>query len=142
MSKVKALSKKLYLKQKIVNSSHDMHKFWCIMKTLLPQKPTRVLSNYINEEDQIIDTPLGIADKLNNHFCMVGKVLAEKIKSSNLNNFQQYLCNRVCSSMFLNPTNAFEIRCIINQLNITKVVVLMGLMQNLSFLRLRFCLQC
>ena len=51
---------------------------------------------------------------------MVGKVLAEKIKPSNLNNFQQYLCNRVCSSMFLNPTNAFEIRCIINQLNINK----------------------
>ena len=120
LSKVKALSKKLYLKQEIVNSSHDMHKFWCIMKTLFPQKPTRVLPNYIHEEDQIIDTQLGIADKFNNHFCMVGKVLAEKIKPSNLNNFQQYLCNRVCSSMFLNPTNAFEIRCIINQLNINK----------------------
>ena len=29
LSKVKALSKKLYLKQEIVNSSHDMRKFWC-----------------------------------------------------------------------------------------------------------------
>ena len=97
-----------------------MRKFWCIMKTLLPHKPTRVLPNYIHEEGQIIDTPLDIADKFNNHFCRVGKVLAEKIKLSNLNNFQQYLCNRVCSSMFLNLTNAFEIRCIINQLNINK----------------------
>ena len=97
-----------------------MRKFWCIMKTLLPHKPTRVLPNYIHEEGQIIDTPLDIADKFNNHFCRVGKILAEKIKPSNLNNFQQYLCNRVCSSMFLNPTNTFEIHCIINQLNINK----------------------
>ena len=28
--------------------------------------------------------------------------------------------NRVCPSMFLNPTSAFKIRCIINQLNINK----------------------
>ena len=69
---------------------------------------------------QKIDTPLDIADKFNNHFCRVGKILAEKVKPSNLNNFQQYLCNRVCFSMFLNPTSAFEIRCIINQLNTKK----------------------
>ena len=92
-----------------------MSKFWCIMKTLLPNKPTRVLPNYIHEEGQIIDTPLDIADKFNNHFCRLGKALAEKVKPSNLNNFQQYLCNRICSSMFLNPTSSFEIRCIINQ---------------------------
>ena len=90
------------------------------VKTLLPDKPTRVLPNYIHDEDQIIDTPLDIADKFNNHFCRFGKVLAEKVKPSNLNNFQLYLCNCVCSSMFLNPTSAFEIRCIINQLNINK----------------------
>ena len=70
------------------------------MKTLLPHKPTRVLPNYIHEEGQIIDTSLDIADKFNNHFYRVGKALAEKVKPSNLNNFQQYLCNRVCSSMF------------------------------------------
>ena len=120
MSKVKALSKKLYLKQEIVNSSHDMRKFWCVMKTLLPHKPTRVLPKYIHEEGQIIDSPLDIADKFNNHFCRVGKVLDEKIKPSNLNNFKQYLRNRLCSFMFLNPTSTFEIRCIINQLNINK----------------------
>ena len=90
------------------------------MKTLLPHKPTRVLPNYIHEEVQKINTPLDIADKFNNHFCRVGKALAEKVKPSNLNNFQQYLCNRACSSMFLNPTNAFEIRCIINHLNTNK----------------------
>ena len=120
LSKVKALSKKLYLKQEIINSSHDMRKFWCIMKTLLPNKLTRVLPNYIHEKGQKIGTPLDIADKFNNHFCRVGKALAKKVKPSNLNNFQQYLCNRVCSSIFLNITGAFEIRCIINQLNTNK----------------------
>ena len=97
-----------------------MRKFWCIMKTLLSNKPTRVLLNYIHEEGQKIDTPLDIADKFNNHFCRVGKVLAEKVKPSNLNNLQQYLCNCVCYSMFLNPTSEFKIHCIINQLNTNK----------------------
>ena len=41
---------------------------------------------------------------------------------------------------FLNPTSAIEIRYIINQLNTNKVVVLMGLKQNLLCLRLKFCL--
>ena len=90
LTRVKALLKKLYLKQEIVNSSHDMRKFWCIMKTLLPNKPTWVLPKYIHEEGQIL-TPLDIADKFDNHFCRVGKVLAEKIKPSNLNNFQHYV---------------------------------------------------
>ena len=142
LSKVKALSKKLYLKQEIVNFSHDMRKFWCIMKTLLPHKPTRFLPKYIYEEGQIIDTPLDIGDKFNNHFCRVGKVLAEKIKPSHLNNFQQYLRNRVCSSMFLNPTSVFEIRRIINQLNTNKSCGSDGIETNLLFLRLRFCFQC
>ena len=90
------------------------------MKILLPNKPTRVLSNYIQKEGQKIDASLDIADKLNNHFFKVGKALAEKVKPSNLNNFQQYLYNHVCSSMFLNPTSAFKIHCIINQLNTNK----------------------
>ena len=95
-------------------------KFFRIDFFLLPNKPTRVIPNYIHEKGQIIDTPLDIADKFNNHFCRIGKASAEKVKPSNLNNFQQYLCNRVCSSMFLNPTSAFEIRSIINQLNTNK----------------------
>ena len=111
------------------------------MKTLLSNKPTRVLPNHIHEEGQKIDTPLNIADEFNNHFCRVGKALAEKVKSSNINNFQQYLCNRLCS-MFLNPTSAFEIRCIINQLNINKSCGSDWIEAKFSCLRLRFCLQC
>ena len=112
------------------------------MKTLLPYKPTRVLSNYIHEEGQIIDTPLDISNKFNNHFCRVGKALPEKIKPSNLNNFQHYLCNRVCSSMFLNPTSAFEIHCIINQLNINKSCGSDGVEAKFIPLASEFCLQC
>ena len=90
------------------------------MKILLHNKLTWVLPNYIHVDGHKIDTPLGIADKFNNHFCKIDKALAEKVKSSNLHNFQQYLHNHVCSSVFLNPTSVFEIRCIINQLNTDK----------------------
>ena len=86
-----------------------MRKFWCIIKILLPNKPTQVLPNYIHVDGQKIHTPLDIAEKFTNHFCKIGKALAEKVKPFNLHNFQQYLRNRVCSSMFLNPKSAFEI---------------------------------
>ena len=55
-----------------------------------------------------------------NSIITFGKALVEKVKPSNLNNFQQYLCNLVYSSVFLNPTSAFEIRCIMNQLDTNK----------------------
>ena len=87
LSKVIALSKKLYLKQEIINSSHDMCKFWCTMKTLFHNKPTWVLFYYIHVDGHKIDTPLDIAEKFNNHFCKIGKALAEKVKPSNLHNF-------------------------------------------------------
>ena len=70
---INCLKTKLYLKQEIINSIHDMRKFWYIMKTLLPNKPTRVLPNCIHEEGQKLLTPLDIADKCNNHFCRVVK---------------------------------------------------------------------
>ena len=46
-----------------------LSKFLCIMKTLLPNKPTRILPNYIHKEGRKIDTQLEIADKYNNQFC-------------------------------------------------------------------------
>ena len=61
--------------------------FGVLWKTLLPNKPTRVLPDYIHDESQKIDAPLDIADKFNNHFCKVGKALTEKVKPFNLNNF-------------------------------------------------------
>ena len=97
---------------------------------------------YIYEEGQKIDTLLDIADKFNNHFSRVGEALMEKIKPSNLNNFQQYLCNHVYSSMFLNLTSAFEIHCIINQLNTNKSCSSDGIEAKfILYLCLRFCFQ-
>ena len=69
------------------DSSHDIRQFWCIMKTLLSNKSTRVLPNYIYVNGHKIDTPLDNAEKFNNRFCKISKALAEKVKPSNLHNF-------------------------------------------------------
>ena len=62
------------------------------MKTLLPNKSTRTFPNYIHVRGQKIDTLLSIVEKFDNHFCKIGKAIAEKDKPFNLL-YQQYLRN-------------------------------------------------
>ena len=51
LNKKKYTKSKFYLKQEIIQSSHDMRKFWYIMKALLPNKSTRAFPNYIHVDD-------------------------------------------------------------------------------------------
>ena len=50
LTDVKRLSKKLFLQQEIVNSRHDMRKFWGIMKTLLPNNQELNSPDFVNVE--------------------------------------------------------------------------------------------
>ena len=84
---INCLKRKLYLKQEIINSSHNLRNFWCIMKASLSYKSSRSFPNYIHVDGQKIDTSLGIAENFYNHFCKIGNALAEKVKSSNMRNF-------------------------------------------------------
>ena len=71
LTKVKRLSKKLFLQQEIVNSRHDMRKFWRIMKTLLPNNQKLNSPDFVNVEGTKVTDKNEIADCFNNHFCSI-----------------------------------------------------------------------
>ena len=120
LSKVKRLSKKLFLQQEIVNSRHDMRKFLGIIKTLLSRNQELSSPDFVKVEGTKVTDKKEIADCFNNHFCSIGQLLADKIVSSSSTSFCNYLQNRVNASMFLRPTSPTEIYNVVFQLNSNK----------------------
>ena len=121
MTKLKTLSKKLYLESEILNSRQDIRKFWSIIKTLTPGKPHSNSPDHIeNENGAIVVEPNEIAENFNKHFCNIGKTSAAKNNCSLSNNFRDYVTNSVHSLMYLRPTSPFEILCVVKQLNCNK----------------------
>ena len=101
LTKLKTLSKKLYLESEILNSRQDIRQFWNIIKTLTPGKPHSNSPDLIeNENGAIVVEPNEIAENFNKHFCNKGKTLAAKNNCSQSNDFRDYLTNSVHSSMY------------------------------------------
>ena len=120
LTKIKTLAKKLYFQNEIVNSRHDMRKFWGVINSLTPYNTKLSYPFSIIVGNSVINTPAEIADEFNKHFCSIGKKLSDEANNLNPPNFNQYLTNRVCSSMFLRHTTVSEIFNLINQLNCNK----------------------
>ena len=86
-----------------------MRKFWCIIKTLTPEKPHSNAPDCIeNGNGAIVTEPNEIAENFNKHFCSIGKTLTAKNNCSQSNDFRDYLTNSVHSSMYLRPTSPFR----------------------------------
>ena len=121
LTKLKTLTKKLYLESEILNLRQEVRKFWSIIKTLTPEKPHSNTPDFIkNENGAIVIEPNEIAENFNKHFCSRGKTLAAKNNCSQSNDLHDYLPNSVHSSMYLHLTSSFEILCVIKQLNCNK----------------------
>ena len=67
--------------------------------------------------NSVINTSTEISDEFNKHFCCISKKLSDEANNFNLANFNQYLSNRVSSSLFLHQTIVSKIFNLINQLN-------------------------
>ena len=120
LTKIKRLSKKLYLQQEIIKSRHDMRKFWGIMKTLLPNNHNSSQPVSLSFDGNKLTNPKDIANCFNTHFCSIGKSLADKIDSSCPLSYCKYLQNRTKASMYFRPAIAAEIFNVIFQLNSNK----------------------
>ena len=120
LTKIKTLAKKLYFQNEIVNSRHVMRKFWGVINSLTPYNTKPSYPSSIIVGNSVINTPAEIADEFNKHFCSIGKKLSDEANNLHPPNFNQYLTNRVCSSMFLRHTTVSEIFNRINQLNCNK----------------------
>ena len=105
-----------------MDSKHDMKKFWSIIKTLTLSKHVSSVpvvledektGNKINRSDLIVE-------KFNHYFCSVGKKLAAKFDLAPSNDYQNFLTERILSSMYFSPTTECEVFDAIQQLNPSK----------------------
>ena len=86
-----------------------MRKFWGVINSLTPQNAKPYYPSTIIVGNSIIKTPAEIEDEFNKDFCSIGKKLSDEANTINPPDFNQFLSNQVCSSMFLRQTTASEI---------------------------------
>ena len=97
-----------------------MRKFWCIMKTLLPNNQNSSQPVSVSFDGSKLTDPEDIANCFNNHFCSIGQSLADKTDSSCPLSCLEYLQNRTKASMYFCPISAAKISNVIFQLNPNK----------------------
>ena len=119
LTKVKTASKKIYYRQEFGRNLNNSRKTWELIRSALPTNQSRTNKSKIDLlkiDGQDINESFSIAEKLNEHFALVGKNLADKIPTNNNNSFSKYLNQRVASSMFLQPPRHSEVFNIIHSL--------------------------
>ena len=90
------------------------------MKTLLPNNHNSSQSVSVSFDGNKLTDPKDSANFFNNHFCSIGKSLADKIDYSCPLSYRKYLLNHAKASMYFRPTSAAEIFNVIFQLNSNK----------------------
>jgi len=71
---------------------------------------TRQAPNTIKINQEVIDNPKTIANKLNEYFCNIAKTLQQKLPQPNNNQqFKNYLQHPIPESIYLNPPTPTEI---------------------------------
>ncbi len=123
LTRLKEQSKRDYLKQKFDEVKGNMKKSWQLVNETIQRKSKRARSNKfiskITDKNDEYTTPNEISNKFNHYFRDVGPSLASKIKDVN-KTFSDYLGNPIESNFFTAPTNAYEVRELIWQLEKNK----------------------
>ena len=88
-----------------------------INKFLRKQKSSSAMPQAIITNGKTITSPHQICNEMNIHFVKIGEKLSSNIKCSNSGNFTQFLGKRQVSSIYLRPTDAFEVIETISGLN-------------------------
>ena len=94
-----------------MDSKHDMKKFWSIIQTLTPSKHLSSVPVVLADEKtgNKINRPDLIAEKFNHYFCSVGKKLSAKFDLVPSNDYQNFLTERILSSMYFSPITKCEV---------------------------------
>ena len=114
LTKIKKISKKMYLKSEIINSRNDSRKFWSIINSFMPERIKSASTKYLNVNNCKISDSTEIAEHFNKYFCDICKTLADKVHSANSYDYRSYLSDPVSSSMLFRPTFDTEIINITN----------------------------
>ena len=100
------------------SKTQSMKEMWKELHNLLntkkKNKGNSITKLIMNNQEIIKDKD--IANALNEHFTKIGKTLADKVRPEKNNSFRNYLTDPISESLFLRPTNNYEVLKEINQL--------------------------
>ena len=83
------------------------------MNNLLGRAPKSSGSTSLEVDGNLVNDPIELADAFNEHFATVAEKLVRKLPNSNAK-FTDYLTSSNSSSIFMTPTNQFEIKKVIS----------------------------
>ena len=112
------LAEKQYYVSKLMEVKDNISKTWKIMNQMCGRNSTHKRINEIVVNDVTIDDPLQMANTFNKYFVNVGPSLANNIPMVNKQP-SNFLHGNFTSSMYLLPTNQYEVSDIITNLKNT-----------------------
>ena len=115
-------SKTLYYRNYFRNNSNDLRKSWLGIKSVIDIKNTvKNEPNSLLIDNRLISDPIQIANEFNSYFSTIANNLRDKICTDNLD-FKTYLSHKNVNSLYLNPTDKFEVSKLISKLNDEKAI--------------------
>ena len=109
-------SKKSYYTKLFDENRHNIKETWKLLNEITGRKKdTRVKQFKINNNDDEITNDLDVAECFNNYFSSIGNTLARHIPRVDTS-FFNFLSTPVPDSMYVSPTNCYEVSCILNKL--------------------------
>ena len=116
LTQVIRVAKKNHYANRFSATKNNIKSTWREINNILGKKKKDDFpDNFLNGQ-QSISNPSDIADTFNLYFSSIGSSLASKIPSTDVH-FTDYLHDRNTSSLFLTPTNSFEISQVVQDLN-------------------------
>lgn len=119
LTRVQNLSKKLFYKRSIQNSTGNSKKLWSVINNIISHKLPK--SNHIGKvedcDGDIITDPITISNTMNDNFIAIADNLL-KNRSHSQNSNKQYLPkNNATNSFFLNPMKIYDIKRFIRNMD-------------------------
>ena len=120
LTRVKSLAKKLFYFYEFSTFKNNPKKTWEVLRSILSSKSASSAPNIINIDGKCFTNPSEIAEKFNHHFANVGKSLVTKQNNVDDEKYLSYSKSFSPSSIYLKPTDPYEIKCAINKLSLSK----------------------
>ena len=117
LTHVKESSKAIYF-QKLVKNSRDSSTTWKVVNKIIRKNSPKSnsLPTQISVKGNMISKPSEICRELNKYFCSIGHDMANSIVGGANQSLTDTFCgHRVQNSIFLNPTDEYEVISIINK---------------------------
>ena len=109
LTKLKALSKKIYFRSEINKNKSNTHKTWDIIRSVLPNKLNREPPSFLKINNVISREPSVIANEFNDFFCTIGPTLEGKIKDITNCSAEHFFDKPLSDSTFLEPPKLTEV---------------------------------